>query len=133
MRINKGDEYQALLDYAEAYYIFKDYENQRQMGICIQNMAALRFEIKEYNLANLRYEQSVKSIKTEIDSAIDLKDKNFDLIEANFLLACRLFQTSLTDFADLNQSNPHLLQKSKFYKEMHKVKNLIKENNSKHN
>ena len=55
MRINKGDEYQALLDYAEAYYIFEDYQNQRQMGICIQNMAALRFEIKEYNLANLRF------------------------------------------------------------------------------
>ena len=35
MRVKKGDEYKALLDYADAYYIFKGYQNERQMGICI--------------------------------------------------------------------------------------------------
>ena len=41
--VNKGKEYRALVDYAEAYHIFKDFKNKRQMGICLANMAALRF------------------------------------------------------------------------------------------
>ena len=41
--VKEGEEYLALLDYADAYHIFMDYRNERQMGICLQNMAAIRF------------------------------------------------------------------------------------------
>ena len=49
--VKKGKEYRALLNYAEAYYIFDEFKNKRQMGICLANMAALRFELGEYELA----------------------------------------------------------------------------------
>ena len=49
--VEQGQEYRALLDYAEAYHIFSDFDNKRQMGICLSNMAAIRFQINEYKLA----------------------------------------------------------------------------------
>ena len=64
--MKEGQEYKALLDYAEAYHIFSDFDNQRQMGICLSNMAAIRFQINEYKLACYRFNQSAQFMSREI-------------------------------------------------------------------
>ena len=98
----KGDEYRALLDYAEALIIFKELEKDREQGICLSNMGALRFQIEEFHLAQIRFAESALcllkhlfSLKKEI-KALKKKGENTDLKEAEekdlkFLLACRLF------------------------------------------
>ena len=64
--VKEGEEYHAILDYAEAYHIFEDFENQRQMGICLSNIAAIRFSIQEYEKANAGFDKAARFLEEEI-------------------------------------------------------------------
>ena len=64
--VKEGEEYRALLDYADAYHIFKDFKNERQMGICLQNMAAIRFSLNEFSVAYTRFDMSASFLEEEI-------------------------------------------------------------------
>ena len=48
--IKGKEEYETILSYAEAYSIYKEYNDMRQMGICLQKMGAIRFELGDREL-----------------------------------------------------------------------------------
>ena len=43
--VKEGSEYRAMLDYAEAYHIFKEFDNQPNMYTCLSNMGAIKFSM----------------------------------------------------------------------------------------
>ena len=49
--VKEGEEPQALLNYSEAYHIFRKHKNMRHMGVCLSNIGSLRLQMKEYNWA----------------------------------------------------------------------------------
>ena len=57
--VNKGYELRALLDYSEAYFVFKEFQDGHQVGICLSNMGAIRFSIFQYEKANLSFSRAV--------------------------------------------------------------------------
>ena len=54
--LEEGKELQRIMEYAEAYQIFKDFDNKRQMGICISKMGAIRFTLGQLETAQHRFD-----------------------------------------------------------------------------
>ena len=61
----EGEETQALLDYNEAYHIFKDFHNESQMNVCISNVGALHLQVKQYDWAAEAYAKAAESMEPE--------------------------------------------------------------------
>ena len=66
-KIKDGEEVKAILNYNEAYHIFKDFKNERQMSVCISNIAGLHMQIKSYQMAAVAYDQATESMKIEMN------------------------------------------------------------------
>ena len=115
--VREGKEYEALLEYAQAFHIFKEFNNIRQMGICKQNMGAIRFKINELKSAHFRFSESVWYLKKELADEFIKEDEEYtvefdsmpitisnDILsfrekkDAILLLAFRIFQKGLTEF-----------------------------------
>ena len=65
-KVKEGEEAKAMLNYYEAYHIFKDLHNERQMSVCISNIAGLRMQIKSYQWAAIAYAQAAESMENEL-------------------------------------------------------------------
>ena len=64
--IKEGEEAKAILNFNEAYHIFKDFNNERQMSVCISNIGGLRMQIKSYRWAAVAYAQAAESMELEM-------------------------------------------------------------------
>ena len=101
------------------------------MGICIQNLGAIRFELNDFNIAYVRFSTSVKYLETELKTNLRQREKVLSLFHDEeplltdidsdekkddvLRLAFRLFQKCLTGFLLLLQYNPGLLLDIEYY------------------
>lgn len=59
---------QAQLNYHEAYLIFKDFNNIRQVGVCISNIGTTQMRSQEYAKALQSYCQAIEKQQQLIDA-----------------------------------------------------------------
>ena len=62
-QVKEGEEGKAMLNFNEAYQIFKDFGNERQMSVCNSNIGSLGMRIKEYKMAAFSYGKAAESIE----------------------------------------------------------------------
>ena len=41
----------ALLNYSEAYYIFKEFKDDKKRGVCLANIGAIMMQKEDYSMA----------------------------------------------------------------------------------
>ena len=104
-----GDEKEkALLNYAEAYYIFVEFNDDKHRGICLANIGAIMMQKKDYDMAYVSFNLSCKIISESInfeseDSRVQT-ERGSDMSVNKFILACRQFQKGLANFAILKEN-----------------------------
>ena len=85
---------QALLNYSDAYYIFKKFGDERHRGICLANIGAIMMQKHDYTMAYASYKVSCEILYKIIhgDREEELDADKDDAIAINkFILACRQF------------------------------------------
>ena len=92
-----GDEKEiALLNYSDAYYIFKEFEDDKSRGICLANIGAIMMQKEDYYMAYVSFNLSCQILENlmygdlgqEISSA-EAQDSKTDFGINKFVLACR--------------------------------------------
>ena len=51
----------------EAYRIFSEFRNKRQMGICLSNIGSLKIQMEQYQDAVDAYDKASQIIKEELE------------------------------------------------------------------
>ena len=138
-KVEEGEEAQAMLNFNEAYHIFKDFKNERQMSVCVSNIGALRMKVKEHSWAAVAYTQAAESMEVELGIRVLTEDSeenqpfipepkqtmsrktqyatNDDYHEAYFIYACRLFFKSLANIAIVQEEIPtRSLEDKRYFK-----------------
>ena len=47
----KDEKEKAMLNYSEAYHIFKEFSDEKQRGVCLANIGAIMMQKEDYKMA----------------------------------------------------------------------------------
>ena len=72
INFKEGEETKALINYNEAYYIFKAFKIVSQMNVCTSNSGALHMQMNEYKWAAVAYAKAAESMEPE--ASVDDKE-----------------------------------------------------------
>ena len=70
----EGEEGKAIINYTEAYHIFGDFKNTRQMGVCMSNIGSVHKQLKQYDNAQAAFDEAVCMLEKEYEDDFVLED-----------------------------------------------------------
>ena len=81
----------ALLNYSEAYYIFKQFGDDKQRAVCLANIGVLMMQKQDFKMAFESFSLSCEIQEAQIEALNGTIEQRTDLASAKFIMACRQF------------------------------------------
>ena len=108
----------ALLNYSEAYDIFRKFKDEQHKGICLANIGTIMMQKEDYSMAAASFEIAC-DIQKKLTFGEDFEDSADHLTDDfainKFILACRQFQKGLANFATFKVDFPNRTLLSKLH------------------
>ena len=67
----KNSEEKALLNLADTYNVFGEFENEKEQSVCLSNIGAIMQQKGDYEMANLCFEESTEIMSATVHLALN--------------------------------------------------------------